>query len=255
MPTPISLQMYTVRDLLKNDYWGTLKQIADIGYVAIEGGPPAGTAAAEFKKVLADYGMHISSNWTWPTAENVMDVAAKAKDYGFKFYTNGFNADQLKTPEQIKQAGERLASSAKLLGEHDLTFCVHNHAWEFDKLDGELVYDLLMGAAGPAVNAELDIYWASNFGTIDVSAVVSKYKSRIPLLHVKDGSLKQGDAMTAVGSGKLDVAACIKAADPNVLKYLVVELDHYVGGSEHVMDAVRDSYQWLVKSGLGVGRK
>jgi sugar phosphate isomerase/epimerase len=112
-----------------------------------------------------------------------------------------------------------------------------------------------MDAAGPAVNAELDIYWASNFGVIDVPAVVSKYKSRIPLLHVKDGSLQKGDAMTAVGSGKLDVAACIKAADPKVLKYLVVELDEYVGGSDRVMDAVRESYQWLVKSGLGVGRK
>lgn len=255
MPFPISLQLYTVRDLLKNDYWGTLKQIADIGYVAIEGGPPEGTSVAEFKKVLADYGMHVSSTWAWPSDQNLANLADKAKQYGFKFYTNGFGADQLKTREQIRQAGEKLAASAKLLAGQGLTFCVHNHAWEFDKVDGELVYDLLLDAAGPAVNAELDIYWASNFGAIDVPAVISKYKSRIPLLHVKDGSLRKGDAMTAVGSGSLDVAACIKAADPDVLKYLVVELDHYVGGNEHVMDAVRDSYQWLVKSGLGVGRK
>lgn len=255
MPTPISLQMYTVRDLLKNDYFGTLKQIADIGYAAIEGGPPAGTSVEEFKKILAGYGMHISSAWVWPNAENISEVAQKAEAYGFKFYTNGFNADQLKTPEQIRQAGERLKQSADLLGEHGLSFCVHNHHWEFDEVDGQLAYDQLMAAAGPTVNAELDIYWASNFGKIDVPAIVSKYKSRIPLLHVKDGSLQKGDAMTAIGSGKLDVAACIKAADPNVLKYLVVELDNYVGGNDKVMDAVRESYQWLVKSGLGVGRK
>ena len=33
---PISVQLYSVRDLVKNDFPGMLKKIADMGYVGVE---------------------------------------------------------------------------------------------------------------------------------------------------------------------------------------------------------------------------
>lgn len=240
---------------MKQDALGTIRKIADIGYAAIEGGVPSGVRHDEFKKFLDDSGIHLSSTWAWPNAENVGELVETANFFGYRHVINGFGADQLKTREQIRQAGDRLKASADLLAPHGLTFCVHNHAWEFDRLDGELVYDLLLDAAGPDVAIELDLYWASNYGQIDVPGVVSKYKSRTPLLHVKDGPLVKGQPNTAVGSGQFDVTAAVQAADPGVLKYLVVELDNYVAGNDQMMDAVRDSYQWLTQSKLGSGRK
>jgi sugar phosphate isomerase/epimerase len=255
MPYPLSIQMYTVRELTKTDFFGTLQKIADIGYAAIEGGPPAGTSDAEFKKRLDDLGMRISSAWAWPTKANAAEIAERAKLYGYTTITNGFWIPELETREKIQAAGEKLKASAEALAPYGLTFCVHNHWFEFDRLNGQLKYDLLLAAAGPAVQCELDIYWASNFGQMDVPAIVKQWADRTPLLHVKDGPLQQDAAQTAVGSGKLDVAACINAADPKVLKYLVVELDNYAHGHEKMMNAVRDSYHWLTSSGLGIGRK
>jgi len=36
MTTPIALQLYTLRDLLAQDYEGTVRKVADMGYVGVE---------------------------------------------------------------------------------------------------------------------------------------------------------------------------------------------------------------------------
>ena len=46
MTIPIALQLYTVRDVLAQDFEGTIRKVADMGYVGVEtanlfGGSPA----------------------------------------------------------------------------------------------------------------------------------------------------------------------------------------------------------------------
>ena len=55
-----------------------------------------------------------------------------------------------------------------------------------------------------------------------------------------------------LGRGKMDVPAVIAAADPAVLKWLVVELDNFDG---EMLSAVEESYNYLINNGLGMGRK
>ncbi len=57
---------------------------------------------------------------------------------------------------------------------------------------------------------------------------------------------------TAVGSGKLDMPAIIGAADPSVLEWLVVELDNC---DTDMLQAVKQSYRYLVSSGLAAGNR
>ncbi len=74
----------------------------------------------------------------------------------------------------------------------------------------------------PNVCSELDVYWAA-FAKADPVEVISKYKSRLPVLHIKDGDLNEPRTiMTAVGSGALPIPEIIDAADANVLEWLVV---------------------------------
>ena len=104
----------------------------------------------------------------------------------------------------------------------------------------------------PDVFSEMDTYWASNFGRVDVPALVAKHAGRLPILHLKDGPLVQGEPHTAVGGGKMDVPALVNAADPNVLQWLVVELDDC---ATDMMQAVRDSYEYLTGQGLAEGNR
>ncbi len=112
------------------------------------------------------------------------------------------------------------------------------------------VYDILLAEA-PGIFSELDVYWCA-YAKANPVEIVSKYKSRLPFLHIKDGTLKEGEAHTAVGAGALDMPGIIGAADPNVLKWLIVELDSC---ATDMLTAVKESYTYLTSKGLAEGNK
>ena len=58
MTAPIALQLYTVRDLLKHDFEGVIRRIADIGYVGVEtAGFPEGVSASQAAALFAECGL------------------------------------------------------------------------------------------------------------------------------------------------------------------------------------------------------
>jgi sugar phosphate isomerase/epimerase len=158
----------------------------------------------------------------------------------------------VKTLDGIRATAARFQAAAEAMAPHGITFAFHNHWWEFLKVGDVVPYDMIMELA-PAACSELDVYWAA-FGGGDPAAELKKKGSRIPLLHVKDGPLTGDppDPHTAVGHGKLDMPAIISAADPNVLEWLIVELDFC---ATDMMQAVVDSYTYLTSKGLGSGRR
>ena len=58
--------------------------------------------------------------------------------------------------------------------------------------------------------------------------------------------------MLAVGSGKNNIREIIAAADPKVLRWLVVELDRC---DTDMTTAVAESYKYLVSNKLAEGNK
>jgi len=126
----------------------------------------------------------------------------------------------------------------------------HNHWVEVERHDGRFGMELFLELA-PDVFSEMDIYWASHFGDTDPTAVIAACRPRVELLHVKDGPLTRGQPHTAVGEGKVNIAACIAAADANRLAWLVVELDEC---ATDMTDAIKRSAQYLVKQGFAKGK-
>jgi sugar phosphate isomerase/epimerase len=124
-----------------------------------------------------------------------------------------------------------------------LELFLHNHYWEFEVVEGRLAYDHFAELC-PGVKFEIDTYWAANFGANDPAEQVAKFADRTPLLHIKDGPLEKGKAMVAVGDGKMDIQSVIAAANPDVLEWLIVELD---ACDTDMMTAVRESYTYLRK--------
>jgi sugar phosphate isomerase/epimerase len=110
--------------------------------------------------------------------------------------------------------------------------------------------ELLLEKA-PSLLSELDIYWACNFGAVDVPALLRRQAARTPLLHVKDGPLVQGQPHTPAGAGKMDIPAVIAAADESVLEWVIVELDEC---ATDMTEAVGQSCKYLVGEGLAEGR-
>jgi sugar phosphate isomerase/epimerase len=248
----ISLQLYTLRQAAKQDLAGVLKEVASMGYFGVEMSGLFGKKPAEFRRMLDDLGLVAgSAHVDLPTPENIQETVDTANAVGYKMVISNAGPDRFSGPDAVKSAAEALEKAAALLKPHGLRFGYHNHWAEFDRMDGRLKYDLLMELA-PNIFGQVDIYWASNFGAVNVPEVIKRYRSRLPMLHIKDGPLVKGQPHTAVGAGKVDVAGCIRAADPKVLQGLVVELDHC---ATDMAMAARESYSWLAKQGLGQGRR
>jgi sugar phosphate isomerase/epimerase len=153
--------------------------------------------------------------------------------------------------DAIQRTADTVNGICEALRPHGLHLFLHNHYWEFEQVAGRLAYDVFAELC-PDVLFEIDTYWAANFGANDPAEQVAKFASRTPLLHIKDGPLTKDSPMTAVGSGKMDVPAVIAAADPGVLRWLVVELD---ACATDMVEAVRQSYDYLVGAGLASGRE
>lgn len=250
---PIGLQVWSVREMMAKDFVGTMKTVADIGYVGVEIMTVAGMSSAEVRKVLDDLGLVVpSTHGRFPTRETINERIDEAAAWGTDKIISGMGAKSFETEESRKEAFGKFEEMAELCSQAGMQFGLHNHWWEFEiKVDGKLLWEVLL-AAVPKMFGQLDTYWASNFGEVDVPAVLARNASRVPSLHLKDGPLVKGEPHMAVGAGKMDIPACVAAADENVLEWVIVELDEC--GTD-MLTAVTESYKYLVDNGLGRGNK
>ena len=249
---PISVQLYSLREAAAKDFVGVLKKVAEIGYSGVE---PAGfhnLTPKEFRKIVEDLGMVISSSHgPGYSPDKVAELVDTMHTLGLDTVCTGFGPNEFKTADAIKRAADQVNAMCAALKPHGLKVFMHNHWWEFEKVDGRLAYDIFAPLA-PDVLFELDTYWASNFGANDAAEQVAKFKARIPYLHIKDGSFVRDQPHVAVGKGKMNFAKVVAAADPKVLRWLIVELDSC---ATDMLTAVKKSHDYLVGKGLARGNK
>lgn len=250
MSKPIAVQLYSVREQLDADFAGTMKKIAEMGYAGVEtaGLPvPAEEAAA----IISNLGLTVCSAHTaFPTGENIASLAETQQLLGNTTVISGYGADDFKDEASARNCAAAAQHSAELAKQYGLRVGMHNHGHEFKAKYGDRTgYDIFLEAA-PDVFSQLDVFWAVHGGA-DPVEVIGRYQPRLPYLHLKDGPARKGWPMTAVGKGELDIPAVIKAADPKVLEWLVVELD---ACATDMLEAVKDSFDYLVATGLGHGR-
>lgn len=239
---PISLQLYTLRNQCARDYLGVLKKVAKIGYRGVEPAGFYGVSPKEVRKVVEDLGMVISSSHTpWVTPHNISESVEIAGIFGLDMMCCGFGPDNFKGMDGIKRTADDVNAMCLALKPHGLKLFLHNHWWEYVVVDDKLAIDHF-AALAPDVLFELDTYWAANFGANDPVEQVAKFKKRTPLLHIKDGFFVRDQPNVAVGNGKMNFKKVIAAADPEMLRWLVVELD---GCATDIFQAIAESHAFL----------
>ncbi len=238
---PISIQLYSLRNEAEKDFVGVLKTVAEIGYAGVE---PAGfwnLSPKEFKSVVDDLGLKISSTHSpWAKPDSMQETIDVAGVLGVDKIACGYGSDRFKDLDAIKKTAEEVSEMQETLAKAGITLFQHNHYWEFERIDGRLKYEIYAELC-PKVKFEIDTYWAANFGAENPVEMVKQFLNRTLLLHIKDGPLAQGQPMTAVGSGKMDIPAVIEVAG-DTPEWLIVELDEC---ATDMVQAVRESYIYL----------
>jgi sugar phosphate isomerase/epimerase len=163
---PLSVQLYSLRTEAEKNFTSVFKRVAAIGYAGVE---PAGfwdLTPAEFKKIVTDLGMEVSSSHrSWCSSiENVNEAIELAGILDIDKVVCGYGRNEFKDLDSSKELADIVNPMQAKLAQNGITLFQHNHEFEFERLpDGRLAYEAYLDLC-PNLKLELDTYWSTNFG-------------------------------------------------------------------------------------------
>jgi sugar phosphate isomerase/epimerase len=185
----VGVQLYTVRDQMKDDFDGTIAKVASIGYKEVEFAGYFGRTPQNVRDVLDKNGLsapatHVQYDELDEKFPSVIDAS---KTIGLEYIVCPWIPEDLrKSPDIWKQAAEKFNRCGEQSKQAGLQFAYHNHWFEFLPVEGKLPYDTLLKECDPnLVKMELDLCWIT-VGGGDPMKYFNEYPGRFPLVHVKD---------------------------------------------------------------------
>ena len=273
MKLPVAVQLYSVRDEMEQDFYGTIKKMKELGYDGVEFAGLFGKEPAEIKNFCEETGIvPISAHVPYyDMLEDPEKVLSEYAEIGCKYVavpylteecrhgTEGFGA----TIEGVR----KIAGAAKKLG---IQLLYHNHDFEFVKIDGEYALDILYSSIpDDLLKTEIDTCWV-NVAGVNPAEYILKYSGRSPVVHLKD-FVKKGSKAGAlykligiesedeeqdedafsfmpVGHGAQDMPAILDACIKAQAEWVIVEQDEPAKGAGRI-ESVKTSREYL--SSLG----
>ncbi|MCA2372894.1 sugar phosphate isomerase/epimerase [Agrobacterium genomosp. 3 str. CIP 111-78] len=227
---PIAAQMYTLRNS------GTLEEQLAIlnraGVSAVETVDMQKVSAGELNALLEKHKIKVISSHV-PIDKlrgNLDEVITEQKAVGNPVVTVPF----LKPEDRPKDAagwtafGKELGGYADKLSAAGLSMAYHNHDFEMVKFDGKTALELLLDAAGPKLQSELDVAWVARSGN-DPAQFLGILKGKVFAIHAKDnapaGTAENERGFATLGTGVLDWKAILPAAKQAGVKWFILEHD------------------------------
>lgn len=246
---PIGSQTWPHRALLKEDFPGLVKTLADIGVTRLELCSPIGYGAEfaslangkDVKKILADHGMKAeSAHFSMKELrEKQAESIAWAREVGItQMMTASLgdgNGGANPTMDQVKKAADEYNKIAAVAARAGIQQGLHNEGFEVSMVDGKRTYDLLFDLLDPKL-----VKFQFQMSTIANGFVAAdyfmKYPGRFISMHVQDvdmnapappppaaGGRGRGRGQVAVGTGTIDWVKTFTAAKVGGVKNYFVE--------------------------------
>ena len=251
----IGVQLYTVRTILPKQPLETLKELDRMGYNEVEcihdGLDKMWPSLKETG--LRPVSMHLESSLFGPSKVAELNVViADAKRRGFQYLVYPYVAP----PERgglgvMRTLAHTLNAAGTKCRDAGLRLCYHNHAFEFQPMEGTTPFEVLMQETKKdLVGLEMDVFWVSVAGH-DPVEMLRRHAGRVALLHLKDkaqGTATQYNesvprtAFKEVGSGTLDFPAILRAASSAGVQHYFVEQDATPGDP---LASLQKSYEYL----------
>ncbi len=230
---PISFQSYGMRKQIEQDFQGTLREVAALGYNGMEMCSPIGyeragfgnltpLPPAEIKQQIEDTGLFCrTSHFGW---QEVLEAdTAKTVEYAAAMgltdiimSSSGIGHDG--TVDDFKRWGEKCNKAGEIVKSMGLRLGYHNHAIAPEMGDGKVQFDVIMEALDPEL-VTMQFQFASIKGGWDIVYYLEKYAGRYSALHMHDfdpamkgrqpGTL---GGIVPLGEGMIDWSEALKAA-------------------------------------------
>ncbi|MBO5370683.1 MAG: sugar phosphate isomerase/epimerase [Clostridia bacterium] len=252
MDKRIGAQYFTIRDFCKTleDFDESCKKISEIGYKLVQLSAIGDFDGKDVRTILDKYGLTcVCTHRAWDNYINNIDseiefhkaIGCRVAGLGAM---PGFNA-KIETVEDFVQKATKII---KKLEENGLIFAYHNHAFEFEKIDGKYVFDIITESMDSAsFKYILDAYWLSYAG-INPAKFIRERKGKISCVHFKDLKIVENKPVYAeIGCGNIDWDDVIAACEEAEVEYALVEQDICDGDP---FECLKTSYNYLSKKGF-----
>lgn len=205
----IGIQLYTLRNQIKEDLAGTIRAVAEAGYRQVESYGFPDDKARELIQAARDHGMEAnSSHFAWESVTNpekqgvpeFKTILDQAKEAGLSHLVIPYlHADNRKTLDDYKRVADRCNAAATAAKQVGVQLSYHNHAFEFQPLNnaGRTGFDIFAESFAPEMQFEVDVFWVK-VGGVEPVDLIRKLSGRVSQLHLKD--LKDGIALPEFGS-------------------------------------------------------
>ncbi len=263
MPAP-GATLYTVRNEMKADPKGTLKELAAMGFVNIEAteydkGTFYGMRPAEFRDYLTGLGLvPLSVHQGGVTLENADRLIADSKAAGFRYFVipvppmGHFHFDPETRTMSMSGTVEEVTAILNEIGEKcrdaGIELLYHNHDFEMKPNERGIVpLQYFLEHTDPdVVNFQMDLYWVTKAGANPLE-YFEKYPGRFKIWHVKD--MDSQGRFAPVGTGQIDFGRILEGKAQSGMAYYIVEQDMTFDGQKP-MEALKVSFENLEGIGL-----
>lgn len=227
---PVGLELYSVRDALKQDPEGTVRSVAQMGYQAVEFYAPyfewTEAQTKQMRRLLDDLGVrcystHNNADYFLPTN------FSRARDLnlilGCKYVVLAWS-DPKTGPDGWKAIADRLNSVAESLEPSGLKPGYHNHQAEFTGAVGQRPIDLIAKNTKSSVMLQLDVGTCLEAGS-DPVAWIRANPGRIRSIHCKEWSPDASKGYKVLfGEGVADWKGIFQAAESvGGVEYYLIE--------------------------------
>ncbi len=243
---PIAVQLYTVRDAAREDFAGTLRQLAEGGARAVEfagyGGMPIGELDALLDELdLRVAGAHVPlTAWEENPDAALADLVVAGGEYAVVPWLPPERRGSAAETRELAANLNRWAALAKAAG---IGFAYHHHDFEFNPLpdgDGDTIFSILVNETDPTlVGIEVDVYWAARAG-VDPAHLLGELQGRVPLVHLKDLGPEPDHADLPAGEGTLRWDDILPAANTAGARWWVIEQDNPADPIPDALRAIRN---------------
>jgi sugar phosphate isomerase/epimerase len=216
---PIGLELYSVRDEMQTDVKNVLRQVARLGYEVVEFYSVyfdySTEQTKELRKLMDDLKIrcvstHNSAKFLAP--ENLSRTMELNHILGSTQIIQA-SAGRITSVKGWQEVAERLNQVAEKLRPHGMRTGFHNHAVEFQPLEGKLPVDVIGENTVKDVILQLDVGAAVSAGG-DPVAFMKRYSGRIASMHVKDWSPEPGKGFRVLlGDGAVNWKEVFRVAE------------------------------------------
>lgn len=274
MKFPVAVQLYSVRDEMDKDFYGTIKKMKELGYDGVEFAGLFGEDPEKIKAYCDEIGI-VPISAHVPYYDMLNDPEKVLSDYakiGCKYVAVPYLTEECRPGTDGFEATvcgiRKIAETAKKLG---IRLLYHNHDFEFIKLNGDYALDVLYSSvSADLLETEIDTCWVNVAGE-NPAEYIKKYSGRSPVVHLKDfkksgdktGKLykligideneeqEQEDAFSfmPVGYGVQNIPEILDACEKAGAEWVVVEQDSPAKGDTS-LNSVKLSREYLKTLGL-----